>query len=200
MQRVDQISVLPVHTAGVRDAMSSCAVHDAGADHRVGGRRRADRRVRPREAVGYREAARSAIGPLSQTPMRDLPSSGSPPGAGAIALRVVSGRLGSTRSRPSVSRSRRQDHPPSGEHLEGSQAGGTTVPRDPQAAAAGISPKLPNLQSVFLFAAPPGPILSDEDRATVSEINARAKRKQDTSCSNTSDHGHEIPMSMLSMT
>jgi len=39
--------------------------------------------------------------------------------------------------------------------------------------------QLPNLHTVFLFAAPPGPILSDEDRATVSEINARVKAMQD---------------------
>jgi hypothetical protein len=40
----------------------------------------------------------------------------------------------------------------------------------------GFLRQLAKLHSVFLFAAPPGPILSDEDRATVSEINARAKR------------------------
>src|ERR1022692_790634 len=36
--------------------------------------------------------------------------------------------------------------------------------------------QLPQLKTVFLFAAPPGPKLSDEDRAVELEINARAKR------------------------
>ncbi len=36
--------------------------------------------------------------------------------------------------------------------------------------------RLPRLKTVFLFAAPPGPKLSDEDRAVVIEINARGKR------------------------
>jgi hypothetical protein len=38
--------------------------------------------------------------------------------------------------------------------------------------------QLAKLHSVFLFAAPPGPILSDEDRATLREVNARAKRRR----------------------
>jgi hypothetical protein len=42
----------------------------------------------------------------------------------------------------------------------------------------GFLRQLAKLHSVVLFAAPPGPILSDEDRASVSEVNARAKRRR----------------------
>jgi hypothetical protein len=41
----------------------------------------------------------------------------------------------------------------------------------------GFLGKLPKLRHVLLFAAPPGPILSDEDRETVRQINRRANRK-----------------------
>jgi hypothetical protein len=42
----------------------------------------------------------------------------------------------------------------------------------------GFLQKLPRLQTVFLFAAPPGPNVSPEDHALIEQINSRAKRQR----------------------